>query len=433
MLGIRKNRRIGEGVEMKSLIRKVATATFAVALIAFWSGSAFADWTISDLGTYEPGGMSYATGINNNGQVVGWYSAGDTTTGTTAFIWQNGTMTSLGTMSGTSSVATGINSIGQVVGYAKDASGAYQAFVWNGVSWQTLTSPSNGSNSAAYAINSAGLVGGTGQTTEVDAQGKSTVYNAALWSGTTGNALSRLSDTPYSVWGGPVSEVYSINDSGVAVGKSSIGGPDGDDIGDPASHAVIWGTDGSLKDLGTIGTCSTVSGICTSAAFAVNNSGQIVGVSGDSTNTNLRPFIYTNGSMTDLGTLGTSTNGYALAINNMGQVVGYSSDFMSVDPQPGVNGSFTTATLWTINADGTASAIDLNSLVAGSGWELWGATGINDNGQIVGYGMLGEGADATFHAFLLTPDPAPVPLPPALFLFGSGLAGLIGFRRKISA
>jgi probable HAF family extracellular repeat protein len=64
---------------------------------------------------------------------------------------------------------------------------------------------------------------------------------------------------------------------------------------------------------------------------------------------------------------------------------------------------------------------------------LWGATGINDKGQIVGYGMFGEGADATFHAFLMSPTSAPVPLPPALFMFGSGLAGLGLFRRKAKA
>jgi probable HAF family extracellular repeat protein len=416
---------------MQMTRKNIGISMLALVAVVAWSGTALAGWTVTDLGTYVSGGMSYATGINNNGQVVGWYSAGDTTTGTNAFIWDStNKMQSLGT----SGAATSINNSGQVAGYSKDSAGYYHAFLWSGGSLQNLASPSGGANSAAYAINNSGLVGGTGQTTEVDAQGKSTVYNAALWSGATATALPRLSDTPYDIWGGPVTQVYSMNDSGVAVGKSSIGAPYGDDIGDPASHAVLWTSNGAAVDLGTLGPCNTVSGICTSAAFGINAAGQVVGVSGDSTNANLRPFIYSNGTMTDLGTLTGATNGYAYAINNNGQVVGYSSDFKAADSSSGtISDRFTTATLWTINADGTSTPIDLNALVEGSGWNLWGATGINDKGQIVGYGMLGEGADATFHAFLLTPDTAPVPLPPAFFMFGSGLAGLLGLRRKIFA
>ncbi len=57
------------------------------------------------------------TGINDAGQVVGWSnrSAG----GTFAFLWQNGTMTSLGALSGgIDSFATAINNAGQIVGYS---------------------------------------------------------------------------------------------------------------------------------------------------------------------------------------------------------------------------------------------------------------------------------------------------------------------------
>ncbi len=420
---------------MKMIIRKIAILLAALASLAMGSGTALAasGWTITDLGVLTTGGMSYATGINNSGQVVGWSAGNDTTTGTTAFIWQNGTMSSLGTMGGTSSVATAINSTGQVVGYSMDASGSYQAFTTNGSTWQTLSS-TYGKNSAAYAINSSGLIGGTIQTDAKDTQGKYTNYLGATWSGSTATALNSLQNVSYKVWGGPVSQVYSINDSGVMVGKSSVGAPYGDDNGDPASHAVLWNSNGTVTDLGTLGLCNTISGVCASAAFGVNSAGQVVGVSGDSTNTNLRPFIYSNGQMTDLGTLGSSTNGYAYAINNNGQVVGYSSDYKASDPASGtISSSFSTATLWTINADGSATAIDLNSLIADSGWTLWGATGINDQGQIVGYGMTGEGADATFHAFLMSPTSAPVPVPAALYLFGSGLMGLFGLRRRIRA
>jgi probable HAF family extracellular repeat protein len=428
---------------MQRTFRKICTVMLALVALAAGSGTALADgWTITDLGTYVSGGMSYATGINNNGQVVGWYAGFDTTTGTTAFIWDTtNKMQSLGTLGGSRSAATGINNAGQVVGYAKTAAGYDHAFLWSsGAAMQDLGSPFKGTNtdanSVAYAVNNNGLIGGTGQTDKKDPQDKYTNYEAAAWNGGAAKKLDPLSSVGFERWGGPVSQVYSINDSGVMVGKSSFGAPDGDDNGDPASHAVLWNTDGSVTDLGTLYGCGgTISGVCASAAFGINAAGQVVGVSGDASNTNLRPFLYSNGQMTDLGTLAGATNGYAYAINNNGQAVGYSSDRIATsDPANGtISSSFTTATLWTIDANGNSTPIDLNALVEGSGWELWGATGINDKGQIVGYGMFGEGADATFHAFLMSPTSAPVPLPPALFMFGSGLAGLGLFRRKANA
>ncbi len=69
--------------------------------------------------------------------------------------------------------------------------------------------------------------------------------------------------------------------------------------------------------------------------------------------------------------------------------------------------------------------IDLNSLLAsGSGWTLAGAYGINDLGQIIGDGYYG----GQRRAFLLTPNPVPVPV--AGWLSGSGLFGLVGVARK---
>ena len=86
--------------------------------------------------------------------------------------------------------------------------------------------------------------------------------------------------------------------------------------------------------------------------------------------------------MTDLGTLGGDS--FAAGLNGVGYVVGRSDD---------------RAFLWR----GGAMA-DLNDLLpAGSGWELYYATGINDSGQITGGAVMnGRG-----QAFLMTPVPEP--------------------------
>ena len=122
-------------------------------------------------------------------------------------------------------------------------------------------------------------------------------------------------------------------------------------------------------------------------ATGINNSGQIVGVSGG------EPFLYSDGVMQDLGTLPGASYSEANAINNSGTVVGY-SDFQ--------DGSHAF-----VYSGGVMQ--DLNSLIdPNSGWTLNTATAINDSGQIVGDGVLaidtGGGIIEDFDtAFLLTP------------------------------
>jgi probable HAF family extracellular repeat protein len=99
--------------------------------------------------------------------------------------------------------------------------------------------------------------------------------------------------------------------------------------------------------------------------------------------------------MTDLGSLRISDYCYALGINNNGQVVGFSGG---------------SAFLYSGGA-----MIDLNTLIpTNSGWTLEEATGINDSGQICGYGRNPSGQD---DAFLLTPVPEPATW--GLFVLGS--------------
>src|SRR5258708_1636142 len=71
-------------------------------------------YTITDLGTLPGNTSSQAMDINDKGQVVGqsWGSSGSY-----AFLWQNGTMTQLPvSASASSSIAFGINNNGQITG-----------------------------------------------------------------------------------------------------------------------------------------------------------------------------------------------------------------------------------------------------------------------------------------------------------------------------
>lgn len=70
---------------------------------------------------------SSASGINDNGQVVGRCNYG--IGGDHAAAWTNGTITDLGTLGGNSSYAQDINNSGQIVGYANTTTtnGVYHA------------------------------------------------------------------------------------------------------------------------------------------------------------------------------------------------------------------------------------------------------------------------------------------------------------------
>jgi probable HAF family extracellular repeat protein len=84
--------------------------------------------TLPDLSSYA-GGLSGATGINNNNQVVG---GSDTAQGYDhAVMWTGGTITDLGTLGGTQSAAYAINNLGQVTGWAHTASEATHVFLWS--------------------------------------------------------------------------------------------------------------------------------------------------------------------------------------------------------------------------------------------------------------------------------------------------------------
>jgi len=116
-------------------IRRLTSAAFAVLLAAGAGAPARATvtYTITDLGTLG-GSSSSPSGINASGQVVGYsYTAGNLSTH--AFLYSDGAMVDLNSLTGPASgwqqldYAQGINDAGQIVGYGINAAGQTHAFL----------------------------------------------------------------------------------------------------------------------------------------------------------------------------------------------------------------------------------------------------------------------------------------------------------------
>jgi probable HAF family extracellular repeat protein len=167
--------------------------------------------------------------------------------------------------------------------------------------------------------------------------------------------------------GGPNGHAYDVNSADWIVGESQIN--DGSNGFPGIFHATLW-VNRRPRDLGTLGGSS-------SRANAISETGRIVGEA-QTSDGSLRPFLWTNGVMRNLGTLPGGQGGSAQDINSAGVVVG-----------------------WAWNASGDQRAFkwhrgvmtDLGTL----GGSFSAALGINSLGHIVG---LSENAFGVVRAVL---------------------------------
>jgi probable HAF family extracellular repeat protein len=218
------------------------------------------DGAMTDLTPGFPG--SVANGINDADQVVGTYNHGR------AFLWDDGVFTDLGSLgtAGLGGFANDINNASQVVGASytdnvTELGPMPHAFIWqNGVMTDLGVLPGE-QDSSATAINSAGWVVGSSGTMDPDSYlvtSRSFLYD--------GTALTALPVPSFR------SSAADINDSGQVVGTMRVAG------GLSPDHAFIF-EGGAVTDLNAL--VLPGSGLHITAAHAINNAGQIVGVAVD--------------------------------------------------------------------------------------------------------------------------------------------------------
>jgi len=302
-------------------------------------------------------------------------------------------MHDLGALGGVSSEGAAINDSGQVTGTVRLSGNFFieHAFVYsNGV--MTDLTPSNTGVTIARGINSSGQV--VGRLTQPDGH-----YAAFLYSN---GVLTNLATQV----GGYQSEALGINAVGQVTGWAQ-------ELNNTAP-AYLY-SNGVTTLLGTFGGRNAV-------GTAVNASGDVTG-SADDANVHAHAMLYSHGMLKDLGVLSQGDTCVGLAINTAGQIVGKGN----LQEAQSLTHAF-------IYSNGAMT--DLNTLIPAShasAWELNAATGINDAGQITGYGThIINGLSFGPHAFILTPI---VPEPSSITL--GALASLIlaawGVRRRARA
>jgi len=257
---------------------------------------------------------------------------------------------------------------------------SYHVFLSKGGALVDLGGLFRGGDSVATFMTENGLVSGEALNGSIDPITGWPASNAVLWKDHHIINLGNL--------GGYESQGGRVNSRGQVTGFATNAVPDPFSIyyfffngftNGTQTRAFLWDAKEGMQDIGTLGGPD---------AFGIfmNERGQIVGFSYKDSTPNLTtglptidPFLWENGQMTDLGSLG-GTNGGPNDLNNRGQVVGQSNLAGDV---------LFHAFLWD-----KGSLTDIGTL----GGNFASANAINEGGEIIGGGTTA--GDLAFHAFL---------------------------------
>jgi probable HAF family extracellular repeat protein len=279
---------------------------------------------ISQTGETDPRGEDWSCEL-------GGFLPNDTDLICRGFFWENNVMRELPTLGGNHGFAAGVNNRSQVVGWAETAvedetcdENSNQVLQFRAVLWD----PKSGSSgrikatelrplgddaaSAATAINDDGFaVGISGRCDQ--AVGRFSAQHAVLWDKS--GKPTELPNLGGTTWHTPM----DINRQGDVVGFSNPDLP-GDEEGVFLAQAflVVHGSTIAVN-------IGTLDGDPNSQAFAINSSGQVVGISFGDLVRGARAFIYENGELINLNHLVDIAPDVLLSaqdINEAGQITG---------------------------------------------------------------------------------------------------------------
>jgi probable HAF family extracellular repeat protein len=283
-----------------------------------------------------------------------------------------------------------LNNSGEVASFADlatpDPNAAYfcgdpdcfqaHAFLWkNGVMSDLGALPVN-NNSAAGSVNERGWAAGQSQSSVIDPVLGIPEFRAVLWKRGQIIDLGTLS-------GGTESLGIYINNAGQVIGFSTVStAPDPIGFLGFPTHTFVW-QNGEKLDIGTLGGDDAFPGAsCSNPApgIVVGGSSTTTIPNADTGLPTVDPFLWHNGKMIALGTLG-GANGFAQCANDRHQIIGQSSvaanpaacNFPAVEPEgagPGCHAFFWENGMMT----------DLGTLGGDNSEALW----LNDAGVVVG-------------------------------------------------
>jgi probable HAF family extracellular repeat protein len=346
----------------RSLAACLAAMSFTTVGVA-----ASPQFSVLDLGALL-GGDSYATGVNDLGEVTGYgqFETGGTVHG---FLYSGGAMHDLGSVGDAISFGQAINNLGQVVGNYEPTGFIGDLPFFASLGNFTPLGTLDGVRGEATGINDAGDAVGTSYLPE-GGPSRAVLYHH-------GNTidLGSLGGRPTDASIGT-----AINNSGQITGYSSTLTNTG---------AAFLTVGGVMTELGSLG-----GGF--SLGADVNEAGVVAGLSALPNSSYYHATRFIGGNALDLGTLG-GTISVASSINGAGQIIGRSRLPGRDDP---VGFFWEDGVMYNLNdlipTDSGIVAIDLEGV---------GPNGINEAGQIAAFGVI----DGEYHALLLTPVAVPEP------------------------
>jgi len=309
---------------------------------------------------------TYAIAINDSGQITYFSNVSNT-----AYLYDNGHTTPLGSLGGGWTRAYDINNNGFIVGESQISSGHGHAFLWsNGTMTDTHHDTFN--HSEGRSINQSGQI---------------LCQPGYIYDLNNGNFTILQNPTGYADW---YNYPTDISDSGNATG--TLRSPT---VIGPSAYVGYLYIDGTMEILSVNNSTDTI-------PHSINNNNQIVGFWRDSFDLQ-HAYLYHEGLVYDIPTLYDGNYSEAWAINNKGQIVGSST----ID---GHDTSYRHAFLYD-----DSGLMDLGVLDGATYSEAYG---INENGWIVG--VSGGGIYNDSHAVLWKPIPEPC----TLLLFCLGVLAL---------